>query len=290
MVLRNGVVFQNRQEDTYDSAEYIADLEKYIEPTDELTAVLLEGGQLKAVSQSTLWYGFNGLNVELFLEEWRNKLEELNQFKKDTFTGKFVNGKTITISRTYGDHRFTDQELNDLYEGKEIEITFNTQWGNTRVVRGKLEAKDWPEKEIIFWGFITHSLEDKESNFTEGTYKGQRIKFRNSFKDYKYTEEEIHKLLEGNAIYVIITNSNGKKVAVRLKLIQHENNYYKADPDFKVPPVYWAGHTFSLDEIEQLHMGRTINTNLISSKGNIYPAEIRWKDGRLQRKVKDGWK
>ena len=139
MKLSNGVVFQNRQEDLYSSNEFITELEKYIEPTDELSAVLLENGQLKAVSQSTLWYGFNGLNVKLFLSEWRDKLAELKQFRKDTYTDKFTNGKTITISRSYGDHRFTDKELNDLYAGKEIEITFNTQWGNTRTVTGKIE-------------------------------------------------------------------------------------------------------------------------------------------------------
>lgn len=290
MKLRNGVVFQNRQEDTYDTNEYVEQLEKYIEPSDELNAVLIENGQLKAISQSTLWYGFNGLNVKLFLEEWRDKLNELKQFRKDTYTGKFVNGKTITISRTYGDHRFTDKELIDLYEGKEIEISFNTQWGNTRTVTGKLESKDWPEKEIIFWGFITHSIDEKESNYIEGIFRGQQIKFKNSFADHKYTEDEINKLLNGDSIYIAITNKNGKKVAVRIKLIQYQNNYFKAHPDFEVPPVYWAGHSFTMGEIEQLHLGRTLNTNLISSKGNIYPAEIRWKDGRLQRRVKDGWK
>ena len=290
MKLSNGVVFQNRQEDLYDSNEFIEELERYIEPADELSAVLLENGQLKAVSQSTLWYGFNGLNVKLFLSEWRDKLTELKQFRKDTYTDKFANGKTITISTTYGDHRFTDKELHDLYAGREIEITFNTQWGNSRTVTGKIEKKDWPEKEIIFWGFITHSIEDKESNFVEGTYKGQQIKFKNSFADHKYTEDEVNKLLDGNSIYVIITNKNGKQVAVRLKLIQYQNDYYKAQADFEVPPVYWAGHSFTVVEIEQLHLGRSLRTNLISSKGNIYPAEIRWKDGRLQRKVKDGWK
>ena len=289
MKLSNGVVFQNRQEDLYDTKEFVEDLERYIEPTDELSAVLLENGQLKAVSQSTLWYGFRGLNVKLFLSEWRDKLAELNQFQKEKVTGKFE-GKTITISRQYGDHRFTDQELRDLYEGKEISITFTTQWGNSKTITGKLDKKDWPEKEIIFWGFISKSVEEKESNFIEGVYKGQQIKFKNSFSDHKYTEDEINKLLNGESIYIIITNKNGKQVAVRIKLIQYQNDYYKAHPDFEVPPVYWAGHNFTVEEIEHLHMGRSLNTNLISSKGNIYPAEIRWRDGKLQRKVKDGWK
>jgi len=291
MKLSNGVVFQNRQEDLYDSNEFITELEKYIEPTDELSAVLLENGQLKAVSQSTLWYGFNGLNVKLFLSEWRDKLAELKQFRKDTYTDKFTNGKTITISRSYGDHRFTDKELNDLYAGKEIEITFNTQWGNTRTVTGKIEKKDWPEKEIIFWGFITHSLEDTESIFVEGIYKGQQIKFKNSFSDHKYTEEEIENLLKGNAIYVIYTGSKGP-AAARIKLVQYQNDYYKAQPEFDTPPVFWFGHEFTIKEIEQLHMGNILeHAQLISSKGNIYVADLRWHDGRLQRRGKDGvWK
>lgn len=291
MKLRNGVVFQNRQEDLYDSKEFVEELEKYIEPADELSAVLLENGQLKAVSQSTLWYGFNGLNVKLFLSDWRDKLAELKQFRKDTYTDKFANGKTITISRTYGDHVFTDKELKDLYAGREIEITFNTQWGNSRTVTGRIEKKDWPEKEIIFWGFITHSIDEKESNFIEGTYRGQQIKFKNSFSDHKYTEDEIQKLLSGKAIYVIFTNKDGKQSAARIKLIQYQNDYYKANPDFDVPPVYWFGHEFTVEEIETLHMGQVLEqAQLISSKGNIYRADVRWSNGRLQKLTKDGWK
>ena len=290
MKLSNGVVFQNRQEDLYNTDEFVEELERYIEPTDDLSAVLLENGQLKAVSQSTLWYGFNGLNVKLFLSEWRDKLVELKQFRKETYTDRFVNGKTITISRQYGDHRFTDQELRDLYAGREIEISFTTQWGNTRTVTGKIEKKDWPEKEIQFWGFITHSIEEKESNIIEGIYKGQKIKFKGIFADHKYTEDEINKLLKGDSVYVIITNRNGKQVAVRIKLIQHQNDYYTVQADFEVPPVYWAGHAFTVEEIEHLHLGRSLYTNLISSKGDIYAAEIRWRDGKLQRRVKNGWK
>ena len=154
MRLSNGVIFQNRQEDEYDSEEYIKELEEYIEPSDELSAVILEDEQLQAVSDSTLWYGFYGVNVKLFLEEWREKLKELNKHRKNKYTNKFINGKTITISRSYGDHIFSDKELLDLYEGKNISFTYNTQYGNIKFVTGKLDKKDWPENEIIFWGFI----------------------------------------------------------------------------------------------------------------------------------------
>lgn len=290
MRLRNGVIFQNRNEDSYSSDEFIKELEEYIEPSDELTAVILEHDQLKAISNSTLWYGFYGLNVKLFLEEWRDKLNELKKYRKEQYTGKYIDGKTITISRSYGDHRFTDKEIQDLYEGKTITISFNTLYGNKKEVTGKLDKKDWPENEIVFWGFITNSIEEKENTIVEGIYQGKVIKFKNKFADHLFTESEIQSLLDGDSIYIKITNKNGKEVAVRLKLVPYQNDYYKANADFNVPPVFWAGKSFSLHEIEMLHLGHSLEAHLVSTTGEMYSAEIRWKDGKFERKTKDGWK
>lgn len=303
--LKCGTVFVNKQEDRYPSTDYLPDLNEYVTADHELTYIILREGKFEAVyKNNTTWYGFNGLNVKRFLDEWSEKLDEIKKYAKETINSP--DGR-ITITRIFSGHRFTDQEVADLFAGKEIEFQCTTQYGNERIVRGKLAYKDMDEgkaeddknrKYLKYWGFIPTSFRDIETNeeiefksdFAEGFYEGKQIKFRNHFKDYKYTEDDIKTLLEGKPIFVIITNSNGKKVAVRLKLIHHENNYYKADPDFRVPPVRWAGHDFTLSELEQLYSKHIIKTNLISSKGNIYPAELKWEDGRLKRKTKDGWK
>lgn len=290
MRLSNGVAFINRQEDLYNSEEFIAELEKYIEPSDELNGVILENSQLKAVSESTLWYGFKGLNVKLFLEEWRNKLAELQKYRKEKYTGKYIDGKTITISRVYGNYRFSDKECQDLFEGKFITISFDTQYGNTRTVSGKLEKKDWPENEIEFWGFITHDLDTQNSGYVEGLFGGQKIKFKNNFGGHTFTEDEIESLLKNEAIYIKIINKNGNKVAVRLKLIPQTDDFYQLSPDFAVPPIKWSGKEFSEEEIKRLHLGYSIVGTFISNSGNIYSQEIRWRDNKIERKTKEGWK
>ena len=285
MVLKNGLIFLNRQEDKYNSEEIIKDLEELVEFPDELDAVILQNNRLEAVHQSTRWYGYNGVNVKRFLEEWRNKLKELNKFKKDTVTAQFVTGHMITISKSYGDHIFSDQEIKDLFEGKSIVITFNTQWGNERTVQGKIEKKDWPEKEIEFYTFVTQDLNNIETDFVEGLYQGEKIKFKNKFADYKFTQEDIDTLLNAKPIYCIITNSNGNRTAVRLTLVHMKDNYYKLNPAWDVPRYRFSKYDreFTSQELEQLDNGHSIILEGSAVDGS-YTKEIRWKDGQFQIK------
>ena len=292
--LSNGIKFVNRSnEDESFISDIIKDLEnpnyyKNVATNDGLDYVYLQNGHLEAVSQSTRWYGFGGTNVKLFLEAWQQKYDELNKYKKNTITRIFTNNLPITISKSYGDHEFTDKEIEKLFNGESVTITFNTQYGNSRTITGKIEKKDWPEKEIEFYTFVTHDLDNQqESNIIEGVYQGQIIKFKNQFADYKFTDEDIKKLLNGNSIYCVITNSNGNRGAVRLKLVHMNNDYYKVHPDWEVPRYRFSerDREFTGQELEDLHIGKSIVIdNLVGKNGGHYSAEIRWKDGKYQIK------
>ena len=68
------------------------------------------------------------------------------------FTGTYIpTGETVTFKREWGGHRFTDEELEELLEGKEISITYTKKKGGTGSCTGKLGEGTYKKKK--FWGF-----------------------------------------------------------------------------------------------------------------------------------------
>lgn len=293
MILGNGLIFQNRQEDKYDTEELTKDLLEYCDQHTMPDCVILENDQLKGVLRSTLWYGFHGTNVKLFFEEWKTIWGELEKNKpKESITRRYEpTGHMITMSKNYGTYHFSDKELEDLYAGKSIVITFVTSYGNERTVEGRLEKKDWPEKELQFWAFVAKDLENKEDSMITGIYQGEKIKFKNQFADHKLDDDEVSKLLNGKAIYAVITNKNGNRSSVRIKLVKVENDYYKLQGSFEdVPYCTFSGRELTPDEIERLHLGQVVLLeNLTTKDGRQYSTEVRWKDGKYQTKKKNGF-
>ena len=59
--------------------------------------------------------------------------------EKERFSGSW-NGEEISANRTWGGHRFTDQEVADLLDGEMVvlENLVSTKTGNTYSVRGRL--------------------------------------------------------------------------------------------------------------------------------------------------------
>lgn len=290
MQLGNGIIFINRQEDRYNTEEFAREIMEYAEPHIQPDGIILENDTLKGILRSTMWYGFGGVNVKLFFEEWRKIQADLERNRpKESITKTYEpTGQMITMSKSYGGYHFTDKELDDLYAGKSIVITFTTQYGNERTVEGRLQKKDWPEKEIQFWAFVTKDLDNQEDNMVTGIYQGEKIKFKNQFADHKLTEEEINKLLSGKAIYLVITNKNGKRTSVRVKLTKVDNDFYKLQGQFDdIPYCMFSGRELTPNEIEQLHLGRVVLLqNLLTRDGKLYSTEVRWKDGKYQVKKK----
>ena len=209
MRLSNGIIFQNRQEDKYSTEKIIAEIDECANQHTAPDAIILEEDRLKGMYKSTLWYGFEGTNVREFFSEWEDVRRELEKNQpKESITKEYEPlGMMVTMSKNYGSYQFSEEELDKLYKGDTIEINFTSQWGNTKHIKGRLDRRTWDDKNIVFWAFVTEDLQSPEENIVTGIYQGQKIRFKNQFGTHKLTEDEIKRLLNGESIYVVITNN-----------------------------------------------------------------------------------
>ena len=289
--LKNGIKFVNVNcKDEELENEVIQDLEK-ISDRNGLDYVYLRNDSLEAVNQSTLWYGFKGLNVNYFYKEWCDKFAELNKYRSESVTRSYMDKFLVTIKSSYGDHIFTEEELDKLFKGESITITFNTKYGNSRTVSGKIEQKDWAEKEIKFYTFVTHDLDNQASQFIETTINGKPARFKGTFADYTFTEEDIRNFSNNRSVYAIITNSNGNRSSVKLDLEHVDNDYFKVQPNWDVPRCRFSvrDKEFTAEQIKNFDYGRSETVELISKAGKAYTTELRWRDGQYQIKKSNNY-
>ena len=139
--------------------------------TDDEVQTLLDGGEIDIIGAE----GKNGsFNCRGHLEEGEFKGQKFVGFKAtaylndegsektsggsnggasadDYYTGKF-HRKEIRFKRTWGGHRFTDEECQSLLSGDEIFFdAVSAKTGNTYVAHGKLAKQEYQGRE--FYGF-----------------------------------------------------------------------------------------------------------------------------------------
>lgn len=92
-------------------------------------------------------------------------------------------GEQIRFNRNWSSHRFSDQEVADLLEGKDISFKAKSKAGHDYVAQGRLEHQEYNGHP--FWGF---SL-DKDA-------------LPNAWCGHTFTDEERKALLDGGTVYI----------------------------------------------------------------------------------------
>ena len=119
--------------------------------------------------------------------ELKKGVKFMSDVVKEKYSGTFVNGETISFSREWRGHRFTDDECEKLLKGQ------------TLVVRDLVSKKN-PDKTYAMQGKLTHQ-----------TYKGHEFwgfegEFLNEFPEsllgHKFTEDEQILLEGGKEVYI----------------------------------------------------------------------------------------
>ena len=78
------------------------------------------------------------------------QISKLRSQVKEKATGE-RNGQEIKFNKSWGGHKFTDNEIVDLLAGKTIEFDFKKKNGDVGHVSGKLAQQTY--KGHKFWGF-----------------------------------------------------------------------------------------------------------------------------------------
>lgn len=105
-------------------------------------------------------------SVEGNLQEKEYKEQKYWGFEPDPETRQFKNsfpekvksdgtfkptGETVKFNQEWGGHKFTDKEVKDLLEGKDIKFKAKSKAGKSYEAKGKLEKQEYKGKP--FWGF-----------------------------------------------------------------------------------------------------------------------------------------
>ena len=226
----------------------------------------------------------------------KKELGVVEQTEKERYTGEF-NGKSVTISRVYGGHRFTDEELEKLFNGEEIEVSdFVSKDGKTYGAKGKLAEQEYKGK--TFWGFsrtgfLNSGSSDDVERYT-GKFKGKEITIKREWRGHRFTDEELKDLFAGKEIDIFGLKSakTGKEYGQRGKLAQLEYNGHKywgfqntgfpeSNKDGsgrpKSVPKSWCQHEFTQDEINMLEAGaKVFIEGCVSKKGNAFSCNVTW--------------
>lgn len=123
-------------------------------------------------------------------------------------------GTATRFCRSWGGHRFTDEEVAALSEGKSITFTLTRNDGSTETIVGHLEGKmfepeDDPDRgPIVYVGF---TKEANSATHAEGIWArtGTKVRFKRSFGTHTFSEGEVTALLADEYVGFTATSRSG---------------------------------------------------------------------------------
>lgn len=124
-------------------------------------------------------------DIRTMIENTKNiKMEDTMNEEVEKVEGLF-NGVQIRFKREWSGHRFTDDEVRDLLDGKVIHFqAMSAKTGNPYNAKGQLKQQEFNGNK--FWGFAPDFSKD----------------IPNEFLGYKFTENEKNLLKSGQMIHV----------------------------------------------------------------------------------------
>lgn len=129
----------------------------------------------------------------------------------------------ISVKREWGGHRFTDEEVQNLLNGKTIEFKAISKSGNSYTAKGKLEKQEYNGNTFIGFKPIFEEKKDDVDRY-EGTWNGRTVRFKKDWGGHHFTIEECEKLINGEVIEFSAVSKGGKSYIARGALAEQEYN------------------------------------------------------------------
>ena len=126
---------------------------------------------------------------------------------KEKYDGVW-NGETVSFSKTWGGHTFTEEEAQALLEGQTISFRLKG-----REISGKLARQIYKKREFV--GFQMDQKEKSEADgYVKGNWKGKEVAFKRTWSGHSFTDEEVARLLAGETITINAKSKAGKDYTV----------------------------------------------------------------------------
>lgn len=166
---------------------------------------------------------FNGESVTFTGEGYNGEAKDFTvklgwmTYKGKSYVG-FMDGnyyyatwhdKNVRFKRSYAGYHFTDEECKRLLNDEDFDIPVEDNKGNQKSVNIQLAELPKPNGSGTYIG-IKAEWPLKEGQ-VKGVFKGEEIRFKGSFADHEFTQEEIDRLLNGDRIGFKFTTKKGKE-------------------------------------------------------------------------------
>ena len=158
--------------------------------------------------------------------EGRRYIGFKGEFVRDDLVEGVWQGKPVRFKNQFAGHLFTPSEIQKLLNDEQI--TFTTDKGT---YTGKLAVQSYQGHQYV--GFKAEF--PKREGYVYGMFKGQEISFKGEFMGYKFTDDDIEKLLAGTKIAFKGKTKAGKEKMVAGGLEQqtyHGRKFWGFKPEF----------------------------------------------------------
>ena len=183
-------------------------------------------------------------------------------------------GKEISFARVWRGHRFSDKEVKELLEGKDITINNLTAKDNSKYgVIGGLAEQEY--NGVRFVGFVRKSFvgenkEKKEKVSGVWAVTGEEITFTRVAYGHRFTDDEVSKLLNGETIKIDnLVSRDNTLYSVKGKLTNQEYNghpFIGFEKEDSIPDS-WCSHVFTDEEKMILEAGGEVEiTDAVSNR------------------------
>lgn len=215
--------------------------------------------------------------------------------ERETAEGNF-GGQRVSFNRTWGQHRFTDQEVDDLLAGKDISFEAVAKSGKAFTAKGKLadQVFEGDKGPVEFFGFKLDtsgfganktSSADRIAGVWESPKGPRQVSFKRVFRGHSLTDAEGDALLAGKdvEIYDLVAKSGanysvlGKLADMsftndKKELVQYVGVEVIEMINKPGVPDTLLGYTFTPEERTKLEAGgKVFVTGLVSKKNPDKP-------------------
>lgn len=208
------------------------------------------------------------------------------------------NGETVEFTRTFGTHRFSDEEVSRLLAGETIQFESRSKDGKTVIFTGRLAHLEYKGHRYVgFEHLDTLNAEGKSLNadYVSGKWKRKDIRFKRTWRAHEFTDQEAADLLEGKEIIVSVKDKDGNPMTVKGKLAEQvyqgrkyvgflqtaQVNESGEEVDDGYAHGIWhrkqirfkrefAGHRFTDDEVKRLLAGESIEAEFNKKSGGTF--------------------
>lgn len=146
-----------------------------------------------------------------------------------------LNGEPAAVIRCWSHHTFTDEEIEKLFAGEEIEIGYEDRTGKARRTKGRLERCEYEGRTVT--KFVPHFEKRKAAElYHKGSFQGAEAAVKKVWGGHVFTDEELQKLFAGESVtveYTVKKSGEKRTAAGRLVPCGNDGALVRFKPDFE---------------------------------------------------------